>query len=368
MRLTLTLLLASAAWAQTPAPAAKPDPMAAGAAAAKAAVEKSNPPAPGTTQVTVPVTVPAEGGTQTIPVASFMNLLSMEPGRVVATIDGSKVTAGDLQAILRTMPPNVQQQAVKERRQFLEQYGVMRRLSTEAAKAKLDQQSPWKEALENMRMQVLLQAEINQKLAEIQVPVEEQKKSYETNKDRFLQAKLKAIYIPFSTAPVSQADNKGSKVLTEDEAKAKAEDLLKQIRAGADFSKLAKEQSGDPTSAAKGGDFGTMKKADRLPEPVKAAVFAAKAGEVTEPLRQANGYYLFRVEEIGPQPFEQVQDSIAGELKNAQFTQWLNSVQKSIDIKEEGIEMTMEVQQPPSAAPKKPAPAPTAPAPPAPKK
>jgi peptidyl-prolyl cis-trans isomerase C len=349
MRMFIPLtLLAASAWAQAPAPTA--GQTAAMEAAAKAAVQQGKP-----QSGPAPAAKPAQGGSQSIPIAETMSILAMPPQKVVATVDGNKVTAGDLQAVLRTMPPQVQQQALSNRRQFLEQYGVMRRLSAEAEKAKLDQQTPWKESLANMRMQVLLQAEINQKMAEIEVPEEEQKKFYEAHTDRFMQAKVKAIYIPFSTEPVSKVDEKGSKVLAEEEAKAKAESLLKQIRGGADFVKLAKENSGDPVSAGKDGDFGTIKKSDRIPEAVKTAVFGAKAGEVTEPVRQANGYYLFRIEESGPPPFEQVRDNVANELRNSRFQEWLNSVQKSVDIKEEAIEMKMEVQQPssPTVAPEK---------------
>lgn len=343
MLIPLSFMLAASAWAQAPAPT--PEQKAAMEAAAKAAVEKAKPQS-GTVQVNVPV-----GGTQSIPVAQMVSILAMPPDKVVATVDGNKVTAGDLQAILRTMPSQVQQQALSNRRQFLEQYGVMKRLSAEAEKNKLDQQTPWKETLANMRMQVLLQAEINQKIAEIQVPPEEQQKFYEANKDRFVQAKVKAIYIRFSGDPVSKADDKGNKILTEAEAKAKAESLLKQIRGGADFVKLVKENSGDAASAAKDGDFGTITKSDRMvPEAIKTAIFAAKAGEVTGPVRQANGYYLFRVEELGPPPLEQVRDNVANDIKNTRFQEWLNSVQKSVDIKEEAIEMTMEVQQPSSPA------------------
>lgn len=334
----LSLLLASGVWAQAPTP----EQTAAMEAAAKAALEQGKP-QQGTVQTTAP-----QGAVQkqTVPIASVTSILAMPPDRVVATIDGDKVTAGDLQAILRTMPPQTQQIALQNRRQFLEQYGVMKRLSAEAEKAKLDQQSPWKESLKNMRMQLLLQAEINQKMAEIQVTEEEQRKHYEANKDRFVQAKVKAIYIPFSSEPVSQADEQGNKVLTEDEAKAKAESLLKQIKGGADFVKLAKEHSGDPVSAAKDGDFGTIRKSDQIPEAVKTAVFEAKAGDVVGPVRQPSGFYLFRIEESGAQTFEQVRNNVANEIRNSRFQEWLNSVQKSVEIKEEAFEVTMEVQQP----------------------
>jgi peptidyl-prolyl cis-trans isomerase C len=345
----LPLLLAVAAWAQ--APAAKSQPPA--PAAAKTATQTPAPPATAPAQAAATVGV----GSQTIPLTSVMNPLTMPPGQVVATVDGNKVTAGDLQMFLRDYPPQAQQAAVKNPHQVLEGYGVMRRLLAEAEKAKLDQQSPFKEQLHHLRMQVLAQARFNQRVNEIQVPAEEVKKSYEANKDRFMQAKVKAIYIPFSAAPISQADDKGKKLLTEEEAKAKAQDLLKQIRGGADFVKLVKEHSGDPTSVAKDGDFGTFKKSDQISGAVKSAIFAAKAGEVTEPVRQPNGFYLFRIEEIGPQSFDEAQVAITNELRNARFGEWLAAERKNIEIKEEGIEMKLEAT--PLSSPPKPAPAQT---------
>ena len=81
----------------------------------------------------------------------------------------------------------------------------------------------------------------------------------------------------------SAADAK--KTLTEAEAKAKIDDLKKQIEAGADFGKLAKENSDDKDSAAKDGDFGLIKKNSPYPEAIKKTVFELKPGQVSEPLR-----------------------------------------------------------------------------------
>jgi parvulin-like peptidyl-prolyl isomerase len=329
-----TLLLA-AAWAQTPAP--KPDPMAAAAAAAKAAAEASTMPA-NAAQGTTPV----KAGASTIPIASVMPIEQMPPDRLVATVDGKPVTAGDLQAFLAILPPQAQQAFLKDRQRLFTQYGMVKRLATAAEEAKLDQRSPWKEQLGGIRLQVLAQARIEQRGNEILIPADEVQKSYDGNKDRFMQAKVKAIYLPFSTAPVSKADDQGKKVLTEDEAKAKAQDLLKQIRGGADFVKLVKENSGDPKSVEKDGDFGTIRKSDTtIPGALRSAIFAAKAGEVAEPVRVPGGYYLLRIEELGPQPFGEVQANIVNEIRDVRFREWLTAEQKSITVKEEGIEMTL---------------------------
>lgn len=280
-----------------------------------------------------------------VPAEAVLPITALPPATVVATIDGEKVTAGELQAVLKNMPQNVQQQAQTDRRRFVEQFGILRKLSEDAKKEKLDQQSPWKEAIAYGVMQVLYQAEINKKFTELPVAQEEIKKEYDASPDKYLQAKVRAIYLPFSNAPVSQADPKGKKVLSEAEAKAKGEDLVKQIRGGADFIKLVKENSGDPKSVEKDGDFGFIHKVDPIPEDLKKAIFAAKKGDVTDPVRQPNGFYIFRIEDLGPQPLDQVQGAITNELKNKQFMTWLGGIQKSLDIKMEheapaGIKLT----------------------------
>ncbi|HEX8984410.1 MAG TPA: peptidylprolyl isomerase [Bryobacteraceae bacterium] len=324
MRLVLSLAVITglSAWAQTQAPAPKP----------KAAT-------PGAAKV-VEAQIPAE---------AVLPITALPPATIIATIDGKKVTAGELQTVLRAMPAQVQQQAQSDRRRFLEQYGVLMHLADEARKAKLDEQSPYKEAIEYNTMQILYQAEINQKMQEMPVSSDDVKKTFETNKERYIQAKVKAIYLPFTNAPVTQTDAKGKKIPNEAEAKAKAEDLVKQIRAGGDFGALAKEHSGDPNSAQKGGDFGFIKKSDAIAADLKKAIFGTKPGEITDPVRQPNGFYIFRVDEIAPQSFEQVQGNIVTEMKNAQFVAWLNGMQKSLNIQMEHEVPTKTTGVPPAS-------------------
>ena len=66
-------------------------------------------------------------------------------------------------------------------------------------------------------------------------------------------------------------------------AEAKANDLLKQIRAGASFEDLAKKASDGP-SASQGGDLGGFKRGT-LAKELEDKTFAMKSGEVFRPLR-----------------------------------------------------------------------------------
>ena len=255
------------------------------------------------------------------------------PDTPVATVDGRRVTAGELQSILRGLPAAAQQQAMRSPSQFLEQYGLLRRLSSLAEKEGLEKQSPWKDQIEYNRMVALAQAQLAKVSNETKATQEEIQKHYEGNKERYDQVKVKAIYIPFSATPPANPDPKAPKVLAEAEAKAKAEKILAEIRGGADFVKMVKEHSGDPTSAANNGDFGAIRRSDRLPDPIKTAIFALKAGELSEPIRQPNGFYLFRVEEKSIEPLDQVKSRISEELKQTKMNEWMNGTRKSIEVK-----------------------------------
>ena len=76
-------------------------------------------------------------------------------------------------------------------------------------------------------------------------------------------------------------------------AEAKANDLLKQIRAGASFEDIAKKYSDGP-SAAQGGDLGAFKRGT-LAKEIEDKTFAMKAGEITDVSRVKQGYIILKV-------------------------------------------------------------------------
>lgn len=78
-------------------------------------------------------------------------------------------------------------------------------------------------------------------------------------------------------------------------AKAKADDLLKQIKAGADFAKLAKQFSDDPGTKNSGGDLGYFGQTEMV-KPFADAAFGMKAGE-TAVVQSQFGYHVIQVED-----------------------------------------------------------------------
>jgi peptidyl-prolyl cis-trans isomerase C len=102
------------------------------------------------------------------------------------------------------------------------------------------------------------------------------------------------------------------------DAKAQAGQILAELKAGADFDKLAKEKSQDPGSAAAGGALGYFP-AGRMVPPFEAALGKLqKPGELSDLVETQFGYHIIKLEgrrPAGIRPFDQVKDVLRRELE-----------------------------------------------------
>jgi peptidyl-prolyl cis-trans isomerase SurA len=98
-----------------------------------------------------------------------------------------------------------------------------------------------------------------------------------------------------AAAPDDPAAKQAAETAALNAAEAKANDLLKQIRAGANFEDVAKKSSDGP-SAADGGTLGMFKRG-QLAKELEDKTFSMKSGEVTDVIRTKQGFVILRVDD-----------------------------------------------------------------------
>jgi len=160
---------------------------------------------------------------------------------------------------------------------------------------------------------------LGRQTAENQVTVtsEDVESYYKTNQQNYSvpdKAKVRLIQI---NVPPAGADGKVDAKGTE-AARSKANDLLKQIRGGADFAELAKKNSDDKTSAEKGGELPTTERG-QFPYPdFDKAAFALSNGQTGEVLQTPAGFDIIQMidkQEGKIKPLSEVRADIEKGLK-----------------------------------------------------
>jgi peptidyl-prolyl cis-trans isomerase D len=157
--------------------------------------------------------------------------------------------------------------------------------------------------------QTKLEATINPTDAELQ-------KIYTQNQEAFrTPERVKARHILIKTK---------DKPASEDAAlRAKAEGLLKQIKGGADFAKLAKANSEDNEgpdggSAARGGDLGQWITRGQMVPEFDKVIFTLKPGQTSDLVKTMFGYHIVQVtdrQEAGVRSFAEVKSDLAAQWK-----------------------------------------------------
>ena len=77
-------------------------------------------------------------------------------------------------------------------------------------------------------------------------------------------------------------------------AYSKAEAILKQLKNGADFEKLAEQYSDDKASAKRGGDLGLISRGDFVNE-FETAAFQLKDGEISDIVQTQFGFHIIQM-------------------------------------------------------------------------
>ncbi|NOY38942.1 MAG: hypothetical protein GXO95_01505 [Nitrospirae bacterium] len=163
---------------------------------------------------------------------------------------------------------------------------------------------------------MLLTKEIEEKA---KVTEEDVKKYFDTHPDEFSTDRVRASHILVST-------------------KEEADSLLKKLKAGEDFAALAKKNSIDKGSAAKGGDLGFFGRGQMVPE-FEKAVFSMKKGEVSEPVKTQFGYHIIKLTDLKKgekADYDKVKESLSKKLltekRRAAFDSYIEKLKNSYNV------------------------------------
>lgn len=127
-----------------------------------------------------------------------------------------------------------------------------------------------------------------------------------------------------------------SQILLEDETTAK--DVLKKLKAGEDFSELAKAYSIDSATSENGGDIGTISRG-QMDEAFEKAAFGLDKNSISDIVQTSEGYHIIKVTDKVPAKEavlkdvkEDVYASILEERINEEYTSWLDEKQEEYKI------------------------------------
>jgi len=300
LQLLLYLTPLACLLAQTP-PASQPAPPAAPAG------QPAKPPA-------MPMQPPA-------PVAP-----TVPPETVVLTVGSEKITAAEFDHMIDMIPEQYRQRMrTSGRRQFAENIIRLKVMAQEGHRLKIEDTPAYKNQMAFQAEQILANQFYQDLVAKTKVDEATAHKYYDEHKSDYLQVKARHILIRFkgSATPLK----KDAKELTEEEALAKAKEIRQKLVDGADFETLAKAESDDAGSGAKGGDLGTFGHGRMVPA-FEEVAFKIPVGELSEPVKSQFGYHIIKVESRQEKSFVEVRAEIERKLDG-------EAVQKAMaDLKE----------------------------------
>src|SRR5258707_474081 len=162
--------------------------------------------------------------------------------------------------------------------------------------------------------------------AKVVVPPADIEREYNNNSEQYTTPEqVRASHILLKTEGKDEAS-----------VKAKAEELLKQAKAGADFAELAKKNSEDTDSAKNGGDLDYFGRGRMVPE-FDQAVFTMQPGAISDLVKTQYGYHIIKLVDKKPAKVstlpevrQQIVDQLAYETARAQAADLAQNIAKEV--------------------------------------
>ncbi|HEV2264975.1 MAG TPA: peptidylprolyl isomerase [Stellaceae bacterium] len=219
---------------------------------------------------------------------------------VVARVNGQTLTRMDVEIAYSALAPDVRKRVTIEQAypQIIDRLVGMVVAAQAAEKARVDADPLIRKRLMLARDQILQDAYFNS-IAHKEITKEQ----------------LQAAYAQYAKNAPKQEEIKARHILVSSQKE--AEDVIAQLKKGADFATLANEKTIDPSGKTSGGDLGWFTKDEMVPEFANAA-FALKKGEFTQtPVHTEFGWHVIQVEDRRPAkalPYEQEAPRLAQDM------------------------------------------------------
>lgn len=145
-------------------------------------------------------------------------------------------------------------------------------------------------------------------------------------------AEIKAEYDKFAAANEGK-EYHAAHILVDSEERAKA--IIAEVKGGKKFEDIAKKESKDPGSGARGGDLDWANPGNYVPEFSEALIKLEKGGMTQEPVKSQFGYHIIRQDDVRQAElpkFEEVKPQIVQQLQQQKLAQFQESLREKAKI------------------------------------
>jgi peptidyl-prolyl cis-trans isomerase C len=234
----------------------------------------------------------------------------------VATVNGKPIPAAKVEQIVKQVAAQGKQTDSPQLREAIKKDLIAREVMIqEADKQGFGTRAEVKQALENARQSIVINAMLADYVRKNPVNDAEAKSEYDKYKAQLGDKEYRARHIL---------------VATEDEAKG----IITKLKGGAKFDELAKAQSKDG-SAANGGDLDYASPANYVPEFSKAMV-ALQKGAITEtPVKTQYGFHVIKLEDTRAAkvpPYEEVKQQVVESLQQRKLQAFREELMKKAKV------------------------------------
>lgn len=236
---------------------------------------------------------------------------------VVARANGQEIHRSEVLRELESMGPQAQQLPLKAvYPQLLQKMIITKLVAAKGYEQKLQNDKEVKDRLKDVEAQIVADVYVRRAV-----------------QPKITEDKIKARYNELAGKYKPEDEVRARHILVPTEAE--ANDIIKQLKDGADFAKLATEKSKDTGSAKQGGDLGYFTRSVMV-KPFADAAFAMKTGEVSEkPVKTDFGYHVIKVEDrrkSSAPPLDEVKEQISNQIGQEMVTQLVKDLEAKAKI------------------------------------